>query len=89
MELTATGAMTGSQQACEVIPRQDHRGVNLISDLLPVVGVVHRFLSCCHAGKELLLGRRIGCVESRLLVHPINRVLKTPIGRGIRGRARF
>jgi hypothetical protein len=42
----------------------------------------------CHAGKELLLGRRIGCVASHLLVRPINRVLNTRVGRGIIGRAR-
>jgi hypothetical protein len=49
--------------------------------------LILRFLGGCHAGKELLLGRRIGCIESRLLVHPIHHVVKTPVG-GIIGRAR-
>jgi len=35
MKLIATGAMTGSKQAYEVRPRRDHRGVDLISDVLP------------------------------------------------------
>jgi len=48
-----------------------------------VVVLVHRLLSGCHALKELLLDRRIGCVEGRLLVHSINHLVKTPIGRGI------
>jgi hypothetical protein len=54
---------------------------------LTVGGVVHRLLGGSHGVIELLLGRCIGCVESRLLVHPINRFVKTPV-RGIIGRAR-
>jgi len=37
MELTATGAMTGSH-VDEIRPRKDHRGVDLISDALPFGG---------------------------------------------------
>ena len=50
------------------------------------VVLVLRFLGGCHGRIVLLLGRRIGRVESRLLVHSVNRVLKTPVG-GIIGRA--
>jgi len=51
------------------------------------VVLVLRFLGGCHALKELLLGCGISCVDSHLVVQPIHRVVKTPVG-GIVGRAR-
>ena len=51
-----------------------------------VVVLVHRLLSGCHGVIELLLRRRIGCVDGHLLVRPINHVVKTSVG-GIIGRA--
>src|SRR4029453_4425644 len=59
-----------------------------VRSCLVVIGVVHRFLSGCHSGKELLLRRPIGCAHSHCLVHSINRILDTRVGRGIEGRAR-
>jgi hypothetical protein len=34
--------MTNSQHVCEIRPRKDHRGVDLISDALPVWSAVVR-----------------------------------------------
>ena len=48
---------------------------------LTVGGVVHGLLGGSHGVIELLLDGCIGCIESRLLVHPINRFMKTSIGR--------
>jgi hypothetical protein len=35
LQPTAPVAMTSFQHACEIRPRKDHRGINLISDALP------------------------------------------------------
>ena len=51
------------------------------------VVLVFGFLGGCHGRIELLLGCGIGCVDSHLLVQPVHRVVKTPVG-GIIGRAR-
>jgi len=64
------------------------RQMSPVVDLIEFgVVLVFRLLLGSHGVIELLLGRSVGCVESRLLVDAFLGLVPT-VGRGIRGCAR-